>query len=95
MSIVLPNNSAWIQQRLTTLYQASTQDDFNDAFDAFISKKATSFTLNGQKLSRDQYKQKIQDERVLERQAILFFNGVVDSAPLNAKGGDDAVSGTN
>ena len=91
-NIVLPNNSDWIKQRIESLYQAKTQDDFNEAFDNFISKNAKSFTFNGEKLTRDEYKQKIQDQRVLERSTFIFFQGVVDSPPLNAKSGGDAVS---
>jgi len=76
-AIVLPNLTNWAQQHLTTLLQATSQDDFNAAFDAFIAQDV-AITVNGQTLTRDQYKQQISGEKFAEAGATVNFVGTVE-----------------
>ncbi len=75
---VLPSTSAWAQQCIVAIYQAQGQRAFDSAFDAFISQKVQKITLNGKTLTRDQYKQQLSGEKLLERSASVTFNGTVD-----------------
>ena len=83
-AIVLPSNDEWVQQHIQALFQSTTQEEFDTAFDNFFTKSATSFTLNGAKLSRDEYKKKIQDDHLggLAKASVdVQFKGTVDSPP--------------
>jgi len=78
MSIVLPTLTAWAEGHLSSILKAATTADFNDAFDAFMSKHA-SITVNGRHLSRDQYKQQLLGESAVnKRSASIKFDGVVE-----------------
>lgn len=75
-SIVLPALDQWAEGKITALYQATTQDDFNTAFDDFIAKDVHIY-VNGAKMTRDQYKQLLEQQRILESSATVKFDGVV------------------
>ena len=77
VNIVLPSLTNWAQQHLTTLFQTTNQDDFNAAFDAFISKHV-KITVNGKSLTRDEYKQQLQAEKFEESGAQINFLGTVE-----------------
>ena len=83
-AIVLPPLPTWAEQHLTALIQAKTQDDFNTAFDNFISNNV-EVTFNGAPLTRDQYKQQLQSERFLERSASIAIKNVVSAPKLNTQ----------
>ncbi|CAL1697450.1 unnamed protein product [Somion occarium] len=76
-NIILLPLTNWVQQHLTAIFQTTKAADFNSAFDAFIAKDAT-ITVNGQKLTRDQYKQQIQGEKFAEASAQVKFIGTVE-----------------
>lgn len=71
--LLLPD---WVQQHITTLYNAKTADDFNTAFDAFISHHV-SIKVNGKSMSRDQYKKLIMGEITNDVSADVSFSGVI------------------
>src|SRR5882762_7767573 len=80
MAIVLPPITAWAKGHLASILTATTTTDFNSAFDAFLSKHAT-ITVNGQHVSRDQYKQQLLGESTvgnLKQSTSIEFNGVVE-----------------
>jgi len=83
-NIVLPPLTTWTEEHLTTLIQASTQDAFDTAFDNFISQNV-DITFNGAPLTRDQYKQQVQSEQLLERAATVTFNSIVQAPQLNTQ----------
>ncbi|KAI0705977.1 hypothetical protein C8T65DRAFT_577422 [Cerioporus squamosus] len=87
--LLLPD---WVQQHITTLYSAKTADDFDTAFDAFISHKV-SIKVNGKPMSRDQYKKLIKGEITNDVSADVAFNGVV-SVPDVTKDHPAVVTGT-
>ena len=80
-AIALPDLEAWAQQHLTALIQANTQNDFDTAFDNFIAKHV-KITFNGVSLTRDQYKQQLQGERLLERNAVISILNSVEAPKL-------------
>ncbi|TFK81183.1 hypothetical protein K466DRAFT_445084, partial [Polyporus arcularius HHB13444] len=71
--LLLPD---WVQQHITTLYNAKTADDFNTAFDTFISHHV-SIKVNGKSMSRDQYKKLIMGEITNDVSADVSFSGVI------------------
>ena len=73
---VLLTLDSWVQQHITTLYSAKTADDFNTAFDAFISQNVI-IKVNGKPMSRDQYKTLIMGEIKNDDGADISFNGIV------------------
>jgi hypothetical protein len=81
---VLPPLTQWAESHLTALYQATNADDFTTAFDNFISKDVVSITVNGAKMTRDEYKQTIQQQQFLENSATLKFENVVQALPESA-----------
>ncbi|KAI5117081.1 hypothetical protein M0805_009485 [Coniferiporia weirii] len=83
-AIVLPPLKTWAQQRLTALITAKTQTDFNQAFDNFVSKNV-QVVFNGAPLTRDQYKQQLQGERILESGATVNVLNAVQAAQLNTQ----------
>ncbi|KAG7087412.1 hypothetical protein E1B28_013380 [Marasmius oreades] len=78
-NIVLPSADTWAQQRLSALIQASSQEDFNSAFDLFISHDVKEIVSNGDKISREEYKQKFRSQVFDERVATVAFAGTVVS----------------
>ncbi|OBZ77565.1 hypothetical protein A0H81_02238 [Grifola frondosa] len=76
-NIVLPSLTDWTEQRVTALLTTTTEADFNTAFDAFLSKNVT-ITVNGQDLTRDQYKQQLRQEKFDEAFAQVQFSGAVE-----------------
>jgi len=80
MSIVLPTLTAWAEGHLSSILEATTSTDFDDAFDAFLSKHV-SITVNGQHISRDQYKQQLLGESTVgpnKQSTSIKFDGVVE-----------------
>lgn len=84
-AIVLPPLNAWAKQRLTALITATTQANFDSAFDNFIAKDIKNTTFNGVSLSRDEYKQQLQGERILERTATISVTNEVQAPQLNTQ----------
>lgn len=76
-AIVLPSLTNWVKQHLTALLKTTTQEDFDAAFNSFISQNVT-ITLNGKHLTRDQYKQQLQGEKFEESGALVNFLGSVE-----------------
>ncbi|KAL4245425.1 hypothetical protein ABKN59_009463 [Abortiporus biennis] len=75
--IVLPSLTNWSKQHLTAIFQATDQQTFDNAFDAFIAQNV-SITVNGQHMTRDQYKKMLQGEKFEEAGASVSFAGVVE-----------------
>ena len=84
-AIVLPPLNTWAKQHLTSLITATTQADFDSAFDNFIAKDVKSITFNGTSLTRDQYKKQLQGERFLERSATVNVLNEIQAPKLNAQ----------
>ncbi|KAF7342432.1 hypothetical protein MVEN_01832400 [Mycena venus] len=76
-NFVPPPMKTWAEYHLSSILKATTQNEFNDAFDAFLSMKAT-ITVNGRHLSREEYKKMLQGEKVLESGASVDFRSAVD-----------------
>ncbi|KAJ7243092.1 hypothetical protein C8J57DRAFT_1367236 [Mycena rebaudengoi] len=76
-NIVLPPLKSWAEQHLSVIIKATTQDEFNAAFDNFLSHRAT-ITVNGKEMSRDAYKKLFQGEGFDEASASVTFSGAVE-----------------
>lgn len=76
-AIVLPSLTAWAEQRLTALFTTTDEQSFDAAFDAFVAADTTSIVVNGQKLSREQYKQQTWKDKFLEAGAQVQYLGAV------------------
>ncbi|KAH8093132.1 hypothetical protein BXZ70DRAFT_950206 [Cristinia sonorae] len=74
---VLPGLTDWVKQHVTTLYTATSKDAFTDAFNAFVAKNA-SITVNGKKISRDQYMQQLLSQKFEEAGAEVNFLATVE-----------------
>ncbi|KZP25187.1 hypothetical protein FIBSPDRAFT_668703, partial [Athelia psychrophila] len=79
-AIVLPPLTTWAEGHLTAILTATTEDNFDAAFDAFVVKEPTHVSVNGQQVSREEYKQKMLAESAvgaLKRSAQVAFGGAV------------------
>jgi len=77
VNIVLPPLRTWAEQHLSSIIKATTQTAFDAAFDGFLSKHVT-VTVNGKKVSRDDYKKQLQGEGFDEAGATVAFSGAVE-----------------
>ncbi|KAI0334295.1 hypothetical protein GY45DRAFT_1243078 [Cubamyces sp. BRFM 1775] len=89
-AIVLPQLPQWFEGRLSALYKAKTVEEFDEAFESFVSEHAT-IRVNGQNVDRDQYKRMIQGEIKTEVDADVTFQGIVTVPP---KGSNDSYTGS-
>ncbi|KAI0683954.1 hypothetical protein BC835DRAFT_1422771 [Cytidiella melzeri] len=78
--IVLPKLSAWAQSHITALFEAKTTKDFDAAFDAFVAHKVEHIVVNGEQLSRAEYKAHLQSARAFEQSAQVKYLGTVEVA---------------
>ena len=76
-AIVLPNLTNWLKQHVTNLYTTTSNDDFDAAFDAFLTKDA-NITVNGKGVTRDQYKQQLLGQKFEESGAQVNFLATVE-----------------
>lgn len=83
-NIVLPPLDTWAKEHLTALITAKTQQDFDQAFDNFISQNV-KVTFNGSPLTRDQYKTQLQGERFLEAGVTINIDNLVLAPQLNTQ----------
>ncbi|PCH42873.1 hypothetical protein WOLCODRAFT_17994 [Wolfiporia cocos MD-104 SS10] len=78
---------SWAEERLTSIYTANTKAAFDEAFDAFVDEKV-QVVLNGEQLTRDEYKRRLYNERQRNSSSaanVKFNNNVVAfSTPSNA-----------
>jgi hypothetical protein len=74
----------WVKQHLQLVYQAKTEKDFDTAFDAFISQHAT-ITVNGEELSRSQYKKQLWNEQTSKVSATVDIKDIV-AVPKRSNG---------
>ncbi|KAJ6479033.1 hypothetical protein C8R45DRAFT_1156552 [Mycena sanguinolenta] len=81
--MVLPPLNDWAQQHLFAILKATTQTEFDSAFDAFLSKNAT-ITVNGKKVSRDEYQKQLQGKRFDEAGATVQLSGAVEAGSIQA-----------
>ena len=84
--IVLLSLSNWTESHISAIYKATTQSDTSNALDNFLEKNA-DITVNGKKISRDDFGKELQSEKFLEVGAIVTFNNIVEvpadkSAPV-------------
>ncbi|THU95987.1 hypothetical protein K435DRAFT_778771 [Dendrothele bispora CBS 962.96] len=84
-AIVLPQLGSWAQNHIRAIVQATNEADFDGAFDAFVAKDA-EITFNGKKISRDEYKTRLQTEAFRETGAQVVFNGTVQVPGTDASG---------
>jgi hypothetical protein len=80
----LPSLEGWVENHLISIYKAKTRDEFDVAFDAFITKhnphdkrEPVSIFVNGEKMTREEYKKALLSQRELEKDVALEFDGVV------------------
>ena len=74
----IPTLSSWAENHITTLFTAKTTKEFDDAFDAFMAHHVDSIVVNGQKLTRAQYKNSLVAIRAPEVSAEVKYLGVVE-----------------
>lgn len=84
-NIVLPSLTNWAQQHLTRVFQTTAAADLDAAFDAFLAKDCV-ITVNGQKTTRDQYKQQLQGEKFAEASASVKYLGAVEKPASDGLG---------
>ncbi|KAF5336677.1 hypothetical protein D9758_015686 [Tetrapyrgos nigripes] len=77
-AIVLPHLDKWAQGHITAITKATTQEEFDSAFDGFVAADPdVDITFNGVKISRQEYKNRLQTEAFRETGAEVVFNGTV------------------
>lgn len=82
-NFALPPLDVWATEHLTALITAATQEKFDQAFNNFISK-SVKIELDGASLTREEYKQKLQNERVkFEGFARINILNTVQAPKLN------------
>ncbi|KAH9837639.1 uncharacterized protein C8Q71DRAFT_706044 [Rhodofomes roseus] len=81
--------TTWIQDRISALYQATTEAAFNEAFDVLLHQDAQIY-VNGARLTRVEYKRQVQEQKLVEHSATLTFSNAVQvqgkSVDLNETG---------
>ena len=95
VNIVLPDLPNFVQQRVTAIYSAKTEADFDAAFDAFVAQDVR-ITLNGKHATRATYKKLLQGETsnvAAGNGAEIQFQGVV-SVPSDSSNPDAIGVGT-
>ncbi|KAJ4001203.1 hypothetical protein F5050DRAFT_1708437 [Lentinula boryana] len=77
-NIVLPQLGPWAESHLQAIIQATTQQNFDEAFDTFVTKDEShlEITFNGAKITRNEYKAALRGEAFDEVGAIVQFNGI-------------------
>ncbi|THH28080.1 hypothetical protein EUX98_g6105 [Antrodiella citrinella] len=76
-AIVLPNLTNWLKQHITTLYTVTDRTAFNNAFNAFLTQDA-SITVNGKKVTKDEYMQQLLGQKFEESGAQVNFLATVE-----------------
>lgn len=67
---------SWTQDRIIALYRATNSDTFDAAFDTLLHDDVQIY-VNGVRLTRDEYKRRIQGQRPTAHAAtVAFFNCV-------------------
>lgn len=66
----------WVENHLRELLTAKAQAAFDDAFDAFVAPHA-SITVNGQHMSRAEYKKTLWNDEAHETSGTVSFKGTV------------------
>ncbi len=77
---VLPNSpslASWAQQRLTALLESTSQESFDAAFDGLIAEEVT-ITVNGNSVTRDEYKKFLKGDKALEVAAQIQYIGALE-----------------
>ncbi|OCB87938.1 hypothetical protein A7U60_g4895 [Sanghuangporus baumii] len=90
----LEHLSDWAKQNLTELITAASNDDFNTAFDQFISKHVKKIVFNDRELTRTEYKQRLLKERHNFVGATINIRNVVE-VPKVEKGGETTEASGN
>ncbi|KAL5510996.1 hypothetical protein ACEPAG_3715 [Sanghuangporus baumii] len=90
----LQSLSDWAKQNLTALITAESNDDFNTAFDQFVSKHVKKIVFNDRELTRDEYKQRLLKERHNLVGATINIRNVVE-VPRIEKGGETTEASGN
>lgn len=75
-AIVLPKLSDWAKGRISALFEAKTEAEFEEAFDFFLSKHV-HITINGDTVTRETAKQRLQQDRAAAVSTTVSFPGVV------------------
>ncbi|KAJ3780761.1 hypothetical protein GGU10DRAFT_278807 [Lentinula aff. detonsa] len=77
-NIVLPQLGPWAESHIQAITQATTQQNFDEAFDSFVTKDEShlEITFNGAKITRNEYKARLRGEAFDEVGAIVKFNGI-------------------
>ena len=75
--IVLPTLSRWAEQHITALFQATNEDDFNSAYDAFFTKNP-HIVVNGKHISTSDYRKQLLQGKFAESGAQVAFTGAVE-----------------
>jgi hypothetical protein len=89
-AIVLLPLTFWAKNHLSSVLKATTPAAFNAAFDAFVAHDATA-VINGAHVSREELKQKWQEQAFDEAGATVDFTGDVEVSA--EKDGSVLVSG--
>ncbi|EMD41323.1 hypothetical protein CERSUDRAFT_109923 [Gelatoporia subvermispora B] len=66
----------YAEEHITDIFSATSQADFDQAFDDFISQNV-SITVNGTSFTRSAYKQRLQNENPDLQSAIVTFSNAV------------------
>ncbi|KAH9856153.1 hypothetical protein C2E23DRAFT_882269 [Lenzites betulinus] len=90
-NIVLPDLQNFVEGRISAIYAAKTAEDFESAFDDFVSQHA-SIHVNGKQMSRAEYKALLQGQTAADTSAgisgsVTFSD--VDAIPV--EGNVDAI----
>ncbi|EKM52784.1 uncharacterized protein PHACADRAFT_198833 [Phanerochaete carnosa HHB-10118-sp] len=76
-NIVLPPLTTWAEEHITALFNTTDESTFNEAFDNFVAASPSSIVVNGQRLTRAQYKDQVWKDKFLEAAAQVQYLGAV------------------
>ncbi|KAJ6625212.1 hypothetical protein B0H10DRAFT_1647964, partial [Mycena sp. CBHHK59/15] len=69
--------TAWAQQHISSILQATTATAFNASFDSFLDPNATVM-LNGEYISREAYKEWLQRDLLFRSGAEVHFTDALE-----------------
>jgi len=90
----MPTLSSWAQSCIRALAQAKGREEFDTAFDAFVSMNVKTIMYNGRPVSREEYKRELaMNEMHLNKVGKVKFDGVLDRPAAGESKGKNNLAG--
>ena len=82
----------WAKQNITAVITATSDDEFKPAFNQFVSEHVKKIVLNEREITSEEYRSRLQKERVNLIGATINIHDVVEVPKLQKDGEANEVS---